>query len=167
MDADGLNLLAENPKWKKYLSDHVVVTPHIGEMSRLTGKTVKEIQGNREKAACDYAALTGTICVLKDACTVTADPGGNTWFNLSGNPGMATAGSGDVLSGILSGVFCMYLTQDMNTEKSCGTAALGVFIHGRAGDLAAKEKGQYGMKAGDLIPAAARVMEYGGYYEKI
>lgn len=167
LDADGLNLLAENPKWKKYLSDHVVVTPHIGEMSRLTGKTVKEIQGNREKAACDYAALTGTICVLKDACTVTADPGGNTWFNLSGNPGMATAGSGDVLSGILSGVFCMYLTQDMNTEKSCGTAALGVFIHGRAGDLAAKEKGQYGMKAGDLIPAAARVMEYGGYYEKI
>ena len=62
--------------------------------------------------------------MLKDACTVTADPGGNTWFNLSGNPGMATAGSGDVLSGILSGVFCMYLTQDMNTEKSCGTAEL-------------------------------------------
>lgn len=167
LDADGLNLLSKNPKWKKYLSGHVVVTPHIGEMSRLTGKTVKEIQGDREKAACQYAASTGVICVLKDACTVTANPTGDVWFNLSGNPGMAAAGSGDVLSGILSGMFCMYQNQNMDLELAARTAALGVFIHGMAGDLAAEEKGRYGMKAGDLIPATARVIKYGGQYEKI
>ena len=83
----------------------------MGEMSRLTGKTVKELQTDRIAAARELAAETGAVCVLKDACTVTAAPDGNTWISLAGNPGMATAGSGDVLTGILVGVLAMFLNK--------------------------------------------------------
>ena len=97
LDADGLNLLAENPKWKNYLGRHVILTPHMGEMSRLTGKSIRELKSDRAGAARALAAETGVVCVLKDACTVTAAPDGRAWISLSGNAGMATAGSGDVL----------------------------------------------------------------------
>lgn len=167
LDADGLNLLASNPEWKQFLGPHVVLTPHMGEMSRLTGKKIAELQADREEIACVYARDTQTVCVLKDACTVTAGPGGQIWFNLSGNPGMAAAGSGDVLSGVLAGMFCMYKEQGLKQEEAARTAALGVYIHGRAGDLAARRKGQYGMTAGDLIPELSKVTEYGGNYEKV
>lgn len=166
LDADGLNLLSQNHCWKKLLGTHVVLTPHMGEMSRLTGKNILELQAEREKAVCEYASETGAVCVLKDACTVTAGPGGDVWFNLSGNPGMATAGSGDVLSGVLAGMFCMCMDKKL-TEEAVRTAALGVYIHGRAGDLVAEQKGEYSMKAGDLIPALSKIIKYGGRYEKI
>lgn len=165
LDADGLNLLAENPRWRKFLGKRAVLTPHMGEMSRLTGKTVAELQKDRVAAARELAEKTGAVCVLKDACTVTASPDGAVWLNLSGNPGMAAAGSGDVLTGVLAGMFCADLENGLaEPDKS---AALGVYIHGRAGDLAAKTKGEYGMKAGDLLPAVSEVTGYGGRYEKI
>ena len=91
LDADGLNLLAENPDWKLFLGENVIVTPHMGEMSRLTGKSIEEIRNNRIEAAVSYAEETGTVCVLKDACTVTAGPKGEAFINLSGNSGMAAA----------------------------------------------------------------------------
>lgn len=165
LDADGLNLLAENPQWKKFLGKHTILTPHMGEMSRLTGKTIAELQKDRIAAAREMAKTTGAICVLKDACTVTASPDGALWLNLSGNPGMAVAGSGDVLTGVLAGMCCMELGEKLPAPDKA--AALGVYIHGRAGDLAAKTKGKYGMKAGDLLPAVSEVTGYGGKYEKI
>ena len=83
---------------------HVILTPHMGEMSRLTGKSIRELKSDRAGAARALAAETGAVCVLKDACTVTAAPDGRAWISLSGNAGMATAGSGDVLSGVLAGM---------------------------------------------------------------
>ena len=134
-------------------------------MSRLTGKTLPELRKDRISASRELAEETGAVCVLKDACTVTASPDGTVWLNLSGNPGMAAAGSGDVLAGVLAGMFCANL--ENNLFKPDKAAALGVYIHGRAGDLAAKTKGEYGMKAGDLLPAVSEVTGYGGRYEKI
>lgn len=150
LDADGLNLLAMHAGWREYLDDHVIVTPHIGEMARLCNKTIGEIQGNLAATALNYARETGCVCVLKDACTVIADGQGRTYLNLSGNAGMATAGSGDVLSGVLAGILCMYLS-GQNTQTAGMKAALGVFIHGAAGDLAQDTLGKRGMTARDII----------------
>ena len=152
LDADGLNLLALRPKWKEYLGEHVVVTPHIGEMSRLTGKTIGEIQNCMAETALSYAQETKTTCVLKDACTVTAGRDGNLYLNLSGNDGMATAGSGDVLTGILAAVFCMYLDGEDTTAPEI-KAALGVYLHGRCGDIAAEKHGSRSLTARNLIEA--------------
>ena len=152
LDADGLNLLALRPKWKEYLGEHVVVTPHIGEMSRLTGKTIGEIQNCMAETALSYAQETKTTCVLKDACTVTAGRDGNLYLNLSGNDGMATAGSVDVLTGILAAVFCMYLDGEDTTAPEI-KAALGVYLHGRCGDIAAEKHGSRSLTARNLIEA--------------
>lgn len=159
LDADGLNLLAQHPEWKQYLTSRVVMTPHMGEMGRLTGKKVSELQKDRIAAARELAAETGAVCVLKDACTVTAAPDGNTWISLAGNPGMATAGSGDVLTGILAGVLAMFLNKRTELPDTGRQAALGVLLHGMAGDLAAKEKGTAGMKAGDIVRGASEVLK--------
>ena len=150
LDADGLNLLSVHEGWKRFLGNNVILTPHIGEMSRLCGKGIGDIQDCLAQTAVDYARDTGTVCVLKDACTVVADANGEIYLNLSGNAGMATAGSGDVLSGVLAGVLCMYLTEEKRTSPVM-IAALGVYIHGLAGDLAAQMLGQRGMTAGDII----------------
>ena len=152
LDADGLNLLALRPKWKEYLGEHVVVTPHIGEMSRLTGKTIGEIQNCMAETALSYAQETKTTCVLKDACTVTAGREGVLYLNLSGNDGMATAGSGDVLTGILAAVFCMYLDGEASVSSEI-KAALGVYLHGRCGDIAAEKYGSRSLTATNLIEA--------------
>ena len=127
------------------------MTPHMGEMGRLTGKKVSELQKDRIAAARELAAETGAVCVLKDACTVTAAP--------DGNPGMATAGSGDVLTGILAGVLAMFLNKRTELPDTGRQAALGVLLHGMAGDLAAKEKGTAGMKAGDIVRGASEVLK--------
>ena len=150
LDADGLNLLSVHEGWKRFLGENVILTPHIGEMSRLCGKGIGDIQDCLAQTAADYAGDTGTVCVLKDACTVVADAGGEMYLNLSGNAGMATAGSGDVLSGVLAGVLCMYLSEEKSLSPVM-MAALGVYIHGSAGDLAAQMLGQRGMTAGDII----------------
>ena len=150
LDADGLNLLAVHEDWKKFLGENVIVTPHIGEMSRLCGKSIGDIQDCLAQIASDYAKETNVVCVLKDACTVVADAAGEMYLNLSGNAGMATAGSGDVLSGVLAGILCMYLAQEKKPAPVV-LSALGVYIHGAAGDLAAQMIGQRGMTAGDII----------------
>lgn len=150
LDADGLNLLAMHAGWREYLNDHVIITPHIGEMARLCNKSIGEIQGSLVETALDYAKETGCVCVLKDACTVIADARERTYLNLSGNAGMATAGSGDVLSGVLAGVLCMYLSGSEAADTGL-KAALGVYIHGLAGDLAEDALGKRGMTARDII----------------
>lgn len=143
LDADALNILAEQPSILEGHRQPVVVTPHIGEMARLTGQRKEEILQDLCLAATDFARKYHVVCVLKDAGTVVTD-GEEIYINRSGNSGMSTGGSGDVLTGIITGL----LAQGMGTmEASC----LGVWIHGLAGDEAAGRKGSRGMLAGDII----------------
>lgn len=151
IDADGLNLLQNHkPLLKAYPGD-VILTPHLGEFSRLSGKSIQEWKENpievTEKTAKEFSA----ILVCKDARTVTAIPGGSIYVNLSGNDGMATAGSGDVLTGMILGLLAQ--------GKPAGEAAyLGVYLHGKAGDRAAEKKGRAFMLAGDIIDAAGEIL---------
>lgn len=151
LDADGLNLLAMHPEWRACLSERVTVTPHPGEMCRLTGKSIGQIQHRIADTAKDFSRETNAVCVLKDACTVIADKNGRIYLNLAGNPGMATAGSGDVLSGILAAVQCMFLNVSETIADPGLKAALGVYLHAECGDLAAEKIGTRGMKASDMI----------------
>ncbi|MDD5802998.1 MAG: NAD(P)H-hydrate dehydratase [Clostridia bacterium] len=158
LDADGLNILAKHPQWMKIIGEHTILTPHIGEMSRLTGMAISDLKRDPVDAAYKFASETGCVCVLKDACTVIADQKQNLYLNLSGNSGMATAGSGDVLSGMIAAVLCMYLSTDQDKALSY-KAALAVYIHGLCGDLASKKKGLHGMTAKDLTEALPEVLK--------
>jgi len=141
-DADALNVLSENKTWLEFLPPLTILTPHPGEFDRLTKKhnSGKE----RLKTQMQFAQRYNVIVVLKGAHTSVAFPDGSVTFNSSGNPGMATAGSGDVLTGIITSL----LAQGYNRSQS---AMLGVFLHGIAGDIAASISGQEGMIAGDIV----------------
>ncbi|MGI6434485.1 MAG: NAD(P)H-hydrate dehydratase [Syntrophomonadaceae bacterium] len=151
IDADGLNALAGNTDIFIGRQVPIVLTPHPGEMSRLTGKSIAEIQANRLEVARHYARQWGVTLVLKGNKTVVADPFGNVYINITGNPGMATAGSGDVLCGIITGLIAQGL-------KATQAAVAGVYLHGLAGDRAAAQKGQRGLLAGDLIAALPDIL---------
>lgn len=151
LDADGLNLVAKHPQWLKDAGCPVIVTPHLGEMARLIHKDISDIQGRLPETARKFAAEHRVICVLKDARTVTALPDGRMWINTSGNNGMATAGSGDVLTGILAGL----IAQGMDPECAAFT---GVYLHGLAGDVQVKDRGNYGLMAQDILEGIARVL---------
>lgn len=146
LDADGLNLLAGNQALKdaaKHAGERLILTPHPGEAARLLGCSCAEINGNRVGSVCSMTEQFGAVTVLKGAGTLVATPNGKTYINTTGNPGMATGGSGDVLSGIigaLAGQGCSCLA----------AAACGVYIHGLAGDIASKALGEYGMIASDI-----------------
>ena len=169
LDADGLNLLARHPEWKDSLPARTVLTPHMGEMCRLTDMTGPELARQRLKAARDTAERFHSVCVLKDACTVTAGPLGAFYLNTTGNDGMGTAGSGDVLAGVLAGVFAQgrgrllpagaggaVPTRGIQNELA-GQAACGVFLHGLAGDMAAENIGKNAMTATDIIEGLCSV----------
>lgn len=158
LDADGLNLLAMHPEWEACLSERVTVTPHLGEMSRLSGMSIDRIQCRMAETAAEYAARTGAVCVLKDACTVVSDNEGRLYLGIAGNPGMATAGSGDVLSGVLAAVACMFLHVEGKTPGKGLQAALGVYLHALSGDMAAVETGTRGMTARDIIRMITKVL---------
>ncbi len=144
IDADGLNALAKNTDILQGCRVPMVLTPHPGEMSRLCGKSIPEIQANRLEVARHYAQEWGVTLVLKGNKTVVADPLGNVYVNITGNPGMATAGSGDVLCGMITGLIAQGL-------EATEAAIAGVYLHGLAGDRVAAQKGQRGLLAGDLI----------------
>lgn len=154
IDADGLNALAGDTGLLGRVRAPLVLTPHPGEMARLIGRTTAEIQAGRLKAAEEAAAAYGKVVLLKGAATLIASPDGFTYINPSGNPGMATGGSGDVLTGVIAAL----LARGLDAARA---AAAGAYLHGLAGDLAAREKGMYGLLAGDIVdqlPAAiARV----------
>ena len=143
IDADGLNALSHNPDILLKRSCDLVLTPHPGEMSRLTKLGTEEIQKNRKKIAKEFAEKYGICLVLKGTETVVAQPMQQTYTNCTGNPGMATAGSGDVLSGVIAALVAQGLT-------NFDAARLGVYVHGLAGDIAAQKKGVYGLIAGDI-----------------
>lgn len=144
IDADALYHIAEDISILKNYQGTAVVTPHLGEMSRLTKKSISDIARNPVESADAFAKETGAVCLLKGGCTVVASPDGRIYLNAAGNAGMATGGSGDVLTGIIGGL----LSQGMDSfDATC----LGAFIHGTAGDLAADDKGRIGMTAGDIL----------------
>jgi ADP-dependent NAD(P)H-hydrate dehydratase / NAD(P)H-hydrate epimerase len=156
VDADGLNALAGHTGILKKTKAPVILTPHPGEMGRLVNMTSSEVQKDRLAISSRFAKDHRVILVLKGAGTVVALPDGRMFINGTGNPGMATGGTGDVLTGMIGGL----LAQGHPAGQA---ACLGVYLHGLAGDLAAKEKGEAAMIAGDLlekIPEALRfIME--------
>lgn len=143
IDADALNIIAENISLLSEIKSGAVITPHPGEMSRLTGESIECIESNRIETARKFAKRWNVTVVLKGSGTVTAVPNGDTYINSSGNPGMATAGSGDVLAGVIASL----IGQGIPMEKA---AFAGAYIHGLAGDLASDEFGEYGMIASDI-----------------
>ncbi len=152
IDADGLNAFAGRADILKRAKAPVIVTPHPGEMGRLAGIATAEVQEDRIGVAADFAKKQNVVVVLKGAPTVVALPQGRMFVNVTGNPGMATAGTGDALTGMIGSLLAQgYAAAD--------AACLGVYLHGRSGDLAAGEKGEAGMITGDLIeqiPATLR-----------
>ncbi len=142
LDADALNLLAAMPRLLKNLPPNTILTPHPKEFERLFGKS--ENGFDRQELALAKARELGIFIVLKGAHTLVACPDGQSFFNSTGNPGMATGGSGDVLTGILTGL----LAQKYDQKSAC---ILAVFLHGLAGDLAAAEKSQEALVAGDIV----------------
>lgn len=153
IDADGLNAISVEPVIlnSKFL---VAVTPHPGEMSRLIGKTVSEIQKNRISTALEFAQHYGVITVLKGSYTVIALPSGEIYVNTTGNAGMATAGSGDMLAGMIAA----FLANGTEPEKAVIAA---VCLHGAAGDKAAKEIGIRGLLVSDIIEFLPKILNFG------
>lgn len=144
IDADGINAVSQNPEILLEAKAPVILTPHPGEMARLVPNI--RIQNNRIPVAQETARKYNSFIALKGVRTIVASPDGNVFVNPTGNPGMATAGTGDVLTGIIAGL----VAQNIIPVEA---AKAGVFLHGVAGDLVAQEKGEYGLLAGDLIDA--------------
>lgn len=146
IDADGITVLAKIKDVVKNSRSDIVITPHPGELSRLTGVSVREIEKQRIEIAQEVAAKLNLTVVLKGVPTVVSNPQGITFLNTTGNPGMATGGSGDVLTGIVASLIGQGLS-------SFYASVLGVYLHGLAGDIAAKTRGTHGLIAGDIIEA--------------
>lgn len=144
IDADGLNLIAENKKYKDMLrKKKIILTPHMKEFSRLTGKSVEEIQSGRSDILRAFTKETGVTCILKDARTLILSGNNRICINPSGCAAMAKAGSGDVLAGIVTG----FLAQGVKEEDA---AVLGAYLHGRAGEYAASVRGRYSILAREI-----------------
>ena len=147
IDADALNLLSENREWLELLPEGTLLTPHPKEFDRLAGTSGNAYQRHLKQR--EFAANHGVFVILKGAYTGIAAPDGSYWFNTTGNPGMATGGSGDVLTGILTGL----LAQGVSPLDA---ARAGVFLHGLAGDLALEGNSQESLIAGDITKSLGK-----------
>jgi NAD(P)H-hydrate epimerase len=152
IDADGLNILTRLPEWWRQVPDNTILTPHPGEMARLTGLTIDEVQSDRVGIALRLAAKWQKTVVLKGAFTVIASANGKCRVSPFANPGLASAGTGDVLAGTIAGLKAQGL-------ESFDAASLGVYLHGAAGDKIRNEIGDTGMIASDLLPALPLVIK--------
>ena len=141
VDADGLNILSENKEWLEKLPENSILTPHPGEFRRLVGESANSYE--RLQKQLEFAKNYKVVVVLKGAFTSVATPQGKLHFNSTGNPGMATAGSGDTLTGIILGL----LSQGFSSEDA---AVLGVYLHGLAADLAVEQISENALIAGDI-----------------
>ena len=153
LDADGLNAAASLMNGGEELprpAKELILTPHPGEMSRLTGLSVEAVQADREGIARRYAAQWNAVVVLKGARTVVAGPDGRVCINPTGNPGLARGGSGDVLAGMTSALLACGL-------PAYDAAACAVWLHGAAADRAAARRGEYGMLPQDIFPQLGRM----------
>lgn len=142
IDADALNLISDNPKLLDRVPENSILTPHPKEFERLAGKADNDFQRLQILEA--FARDHRCVVVLKGAFTAIASPDGQVCFNPTGNPGMATGGTGDVLTGLLTGLLAQ-------GYPSLNSAILGVYLHGLAGDLARLELGEDAMRASDLV----------------
>lgn len=152
LDADALNTLAQTSGWWQKLTSDAILTPHPGEMARLVALPMEEIQRERLKAAREAAALWAKTVVLKGAHTVVAAADGEARISGFTNPGLASAGTGDVLSGAIAGLLAQGLCHS-------AAAACGVYLHGIAGEMVKAELGDAGMVASDLLPALPRAIK--------
>lgn len=144
IDADALNCICNKPEIFKNLKAPAIITPHPGEMARLLHSTPKTVNSSRENTAIDFAKKFGVVTVLKGAGTIIASPDGEVYINHTGNSGMATGGSGDVLSGIIGSLLAQ-------GASPINAAAAGVFLHGTIGDIAAEKLGKISMLPTDMI----------------
>jgi NAD(P)H-hydrate epimerase len=144
IDADALNALAQSPNTISQLKTDTILTPHPKEMSRLMGIETSKILEKRIEFTRNFAHIHSLIIVLKGAATVICQPNGLTTINPTGNPGMATAGSGDILAGIIASL----VAQGFSTSKA---AIAGAYLHGLSGDIFAQKESQASLIAGDLL----------------
>jgi len=144
LDADGIIALENNCGFLKKRSLPTILTPHPGEMSHIVGRDVRTIQENRKDIALSFAKKHKVILVLKGHQTVVCDPEGNVYINKTGNSGMSTAGAGDVLTGMIAS----FVGQGIAPYSA---AVIAVYLHGLAGDFAAKDKGQFSLIATDIL----------------
>jgi NAD(P)H-hydrate epimerase len=149
LDADGINAIT--PDILKLKKGGIVLTPHEGEFSRLTGKPIAEISKNREKEAVSFSQKYGVHLILKGKGTIVSDPEGNAFINTTGSSALAKGGSGDVLSGILGSFLAM-------GDDILAASKKAVFIHGLSGDIAAEEKGEHSVLARDVIAALPKAI---------
>ena len=155
IDADALNLLSESEDLKRLVKQYPgikVLTPHIGELARLTGESVTYLKENIFKVAKMQAEEYHCVMVCKDARTVVMDEQGMGYLNITGNSGMATAGSGDVLTGMLAGIYAQLKENVYNPVQA-------VFYHGLAGDFAAREYSEQGVTATKIIEKISEVLK--------
>jgi hydroxyethylthiazole kinase-like uncharacterized protein yjeF len=152
LDADALNILVRIPDWWRKVADDAIITPHPGEMARLCGLSIEEVQKDRPAVAAKFAAKWQKTVVLKGAFTVIAAADGRCCISPFANPGLASAGTGDVLSGVIAGLAAQGL-------KPFDAAALGVYLHGEAGEKVRAELGDTGMLATDLLPALPLIIK--------
>ncbi|MBR2152016.1 MAG: NAD(P)H-hydrate dehydratase [Clostridia bacterium] len=152
IDADGINVLKYHIDILEARKRPTIITPHIGEMSRLTGLSIDYIKGQKENVALNFASKYGVIVVLKDHNTVVASPDGKTYINHTGNPGMATGGSGDMLAGMITSL----VAQGYDAFES---AVAGVNLHGIAGDMAKDELTEAAMLPTDMIKMLPKVFK--------
>lgn len=148
IDADGLNAIADDPSILLSLKHVPVITPHPGEMSRLTGLSIREILDDTVNVARDFAMKYNSVVVLKDARSIIAAPDGRVVINVTGNPSMATGGSGDVLTGVIAS----FIAQKIDPFSA---AAAGAYIHGLSGDICMEKMGSYGVMAWDIAENVA------------
>ena len=152
LDADGINAFSGCADCLKKAKGALILTPHSGELSKLTGKSVEDIRKTRKDIALEVALEYNTVLVLKGQGTVVASSDGKVYVNQTGNPGMASGGVGDVLTGIITG----FLAQGVECFNA---AVLGAYFHGLAGDLALKDKGHLGLIATDLLEKLPEVLK--------
>ena len=153
LDADGINALKGDLLKKR--TGRTVITPHPGEMARLTGKDIAAVQSNREYVAKSVAESTGIIVCLKGYKTIVASPSGEIYINTTGNSGMATGGTGDVLTGMLAS----FIGQGVDDYSAAVSA---VYLHGFAGDIALEKKGSFALIASDLLDNLAEAFDRAG-----
>jgi NAD(P)H-hydrate epimerase len=160
IDADGLNTLAASPFLMEKLTEvakagrTVVLTPHPGEMARLVGKGVGEIQANRLETARIFASERGVTLVLKGSRTLIAHPDGRVAVNTTGNPGMAKGGSGDTLTGVIAGLLAQF------PQDAARAVEAGVYLHGCAADLAVRDADEHTLLATDALKYFSRAFRY-------
>ena len=155
LDADGLNLAALRDTLPRPAEAPMILTPHPGEMARLTHLSVEEVQSNRESVAAGYARANHCVVVLKGSRTLVAGPEGNVYVNTTGNPGLARGGSGDVLTGMIAALVAQKLAP-------LDAALCGVWLHGMAADRTVRRLGQYGMLPQDIFADLGRLFAENG-----